>query len=83
MKSQVKLYKDDMSDFYNWCLIERVDVNTEVVDWRAMMFKRPDQKQWSQVYDGRTRSGKNERDFLRVFGPDEDLIADFYKWKKL
>ena len=79
MKSQIKLYKDDMSEFYNFLLDFEIDVNTEVVDWRALMWRRPNQNQWTQAYDGRTRSGKNERDFLRVFGPDEDLVAEFYR----
>jgi hypothetical protein len=81
VKSQIKLYKDDVPDFYEWAQKEKLELNTQSVDWRVLMFKRPGQKQWSQVYDGRTNSGKNERDYLRVFGPDSDLIADFYRRK--
>lgn len=80
MKSQIKIYKDDLADFYEFLKTqENCEVNTEIVDWRVLMFRVAPQTSWSQGYDGRTRSGKNERDFIRVFGPDADLVTKFYK----
>lgn len=83
MKSQVKIYKDDISEFYAFLNNHSgdIEVNTEVVGWRWLMWRSKGVNNWTQAYDGMTRSGKSSRDFVRVFGPDEGLVAEFYKEK--
>lgn len=83
MKSAIKIYKDDLSDFYAFLnSIEGCEVNTEVVDWRVLMFRLAPEAQWTQAYDGLTRNAKVERDFVRVFGPNAHLVHEFYKGSK-
>lgn len=78
MKSAMKLYKDDISDFYDFLIRKSCEVNTETVDWRVMMYRAKGQTQWTQLYDGLTQNAKVSRDFLRAFGPDQNLIDQFY-----
>ena len=81
MKSSIKLHKDDLKKFYDFLLENNIEVNTEIVNKRVLMFRSKKGIQWSQGYDGKTRSGKNERDFIRIFGPDESLVKTFYNKK--
>lgn len=81
MKSQIKLDKDDVADFYNYLTDNGYEVNTERVDWRVMMFRKKGESEWTQAYDGLTHNAKAERSFLRVFGKDQGAVAKFKKEK--
>ncbi len=79
MKSNVKLSKNDLKALYDWLDKNDYETNTEIVDWRVMMWRKNGQKQWTQAYDGLTSRAKVDRDFLRCFGPDENAIQLFYE----
>ena len=55
-----------------------MQVDTTNVDWRIFMFRTKEQQQWTQAYDGLTRNAKAERAFVRVFGPEQDMVTKFY-----
>lgn len=78
LEAVIKLDKDDLADFYDYLQEHGYETNTEIVDWRVMMWRSQGQTQWTQAYDGLTAKVKVPRDQLRVFGPDENAVKEFH-----
>ena len=75
-RSEIKLDKSKLPAFSRWLGENGYEINDTEVEWRHLMF-RCNERAWTQCYDGLTCQAKKPREFLRVFGPEEQAVEKF------